>query len=83
MSVDLMQDNSVKVQRTFLNTLEQECHNFIQSPKFPSYLFKLQEVKERFHALTPEQKHQYFINVDEKSLQLGMACKIIQPKRQQ
>ena len=45
--------------------LEQECQEFIQSPKFPSYLSKLEEVKERFQSLTPEQKRQYFINVDE------------------
>ena len=37
----------------------------IQSSKFSNFLSEFQKISERFHALTPEQKRQYFINVDE------------------
>ena len=38
---------------------------FIQSTKFPTFSFEFQKISERFLTLTPEQKRQYFINVDE------------------
>jgi len=45
--------------------LTQESLNFIESSKFSSFIFEFQKISNRFHALTPEQKRQYFINVDE------------------
>lgn len=45
--------------------LAQRYADFIQSSKFPDFLSEFQKISERFHALTPEQKRKYFINVDE------------------
>ncbi len=44
---------------------ERYYSEFIQSSFFPDFLSVFQKISECFHALTPEQKRQYFINVDE------------------
>lgn len=49
----------------FERNLAQKYHDFIESPKFSSFLLEFQKIGQRFHELTPEQKRQYFINVDE------------------
>ena len=43
----------------------QNYQKYIESPEYSKFLLKFQKISERFQALTPEQKRQYFINVDE------------------
>ena len=45
--------------------LAERYYVFIHSSKFPAFLSEMQKISERFHALTPEEKRQYFTNVDE------------------